>query len=117
MHLLCKINPEGDAWLTERPVEEIIDGICASGYADALCVSGPGAGQEASFELLERAVKRADKYHVPVFCNTGCRMSTIQKILEIAGGACVGTAIKDASGRVSLEKVRAFIQEADKARD
>ena len=117
MHLLCKINPEGDAWLTERPVEEIIDGICASGYADALCVSGPGAGQEASFELLERAVKRADKYHVPVFCNTGCRMSTIQKILEIAGGACVGTAFKDASGRVSLEKVRAFIQEADKARD
>lgn len=117
LRLLCKVNPEGDAWLAERPIEQIIDSLCAGGYADALCVSGPGAGQQADFGLLERACQRAAKYQVNVFCNTGCRISTIQQILTIAGGACVGTAFKDVSGRVSVDKVREFMDAANQVRD
>lgn len=114
MRLLCKVNPEGDAWLAHRELEDVIDGLCSSGYADGLCVSGPGAGQEASWETLERACSRAGKYRVPVFCNTGCKTSTIRRILSLADGACVGTAFKNAEGRVDGEKVKAFMEEARK---
>lgn len=112
MKLLCKLNPEGDTWLSERNINDVIDSLCFGGFADGLCVSGPGAGQEASWKLLEAACERAKKYNVPVFCNTGCKESTIRRILQTAGGACVGTAFKDASGRISAEKVRSFVAEA-----
>lgn len=116
MRLLCKLNPEGDAWLAPRPLEDVIDGLCSGGYVDALCVSGPGAGREASWETLERACARAAGYGTPVFCNTGCKLTTIREILRLAGGACVGTAFKGPDGRVSEEKVRAFMEAANEAR-
>ena len=53
---------------------------------------------------LEQALR------LPVFCNTGCRHDTIERILKVADGACVGTALKGADGRVDLEKVRTFME-------
>lgn len=70
----------------------------------------PGAGQEASMGYLEEVSSLAKKKNVPVFCNTGCRHDTIERILQIADGACVGTALKGPDGRVDLEKVKSFME-------
>ena len=58
---------------------------------------------------LEEVAALAKKKNVPVFCNTGCRHDTIEKILKVADGACVGTALKGPDGRVDLEKVKSFM--------
>ena len=107
--LLCKFNPEGDARLGSQTTEEVMNGLCQGGFMGALCVSGPGAGQEASMGYLEEVAALAKKKNVPVFCNTGCRHDTIEKILKVADGACVGTALKGPDGRVDLEKVKSFM--------
>lgn len=114
IQLLCKFNPEGDTQLGGQSVEEVMDGFCQGGFMGGLCVSGPGAGQEASMGFLEEVSQLAKKKRVPVFCNTGCRHDTIEKILQVADGACVGTALKGADGRVDLEKVKSFMALARK---
>ncbi len=116
IQMLCKINPEGDARLVDQPIEEIMDGIALGNFVGGFCVSGPSAGKEADFELLARVCRHAAKKHIPVFCNTGCREDTIEKILEIADGGCVGTAFKNEDGRVSLAKVTSFMNTVKKAR-
>lgn len=116
MKLLCKINPEGDVRLAEQPIEQVIDGVCMGGFVGALCVSGPGAGQEASWDLLKKVCELAKPKNVPVFCNTGCRQDTIEKILSIADGGCVGTTFKGPDGRVDVNKVRSFMEVVKKAR-
>lgn len=116
IQLLCKFNPEGDARLGTQTTQEVLDGLCQGGYAGAMCVSGPGAGQEASMDFLEEVAVLARKKPVPVFCNTGCRHDTIERILQIADGACVGTALKGPDGRVDVDKVRSFMELARKAR-
>jgi len=114
--LFCKVNPEGDVRLAEQDIDAVISGICQGGHVGALCVSGPGAGQEASWDLLKHVCNLAASKNVPVFCNTGCRQDTIEKILTIADGGCVGTTFKNADGRVSEEKVKAFMDVVKKAR-
>ncbi len=116
LRLLCKFNPEGDARLGSQTTEEVLNGLCEGGFVGALCVSGPGAGREASWELLEQVSRLAKKKNTPVFCNTGCRQDTIERILQVADGACVGTALKGPDGRVSPDKVRDFMAVAKRAR-
>lgn len=110
IQLLCKFNPEGDVRLAEQSTEQVMDGLCQGGFVGGFCVSGPGAGKEASMGFLEEVAALAKKRDVPVFCNTGCRHDTIEKILKVADGACVGTALKGADGRVDLEKVKSFME-------
>ena len=109
IQLLCKFNPEGDARLGTQTTEEVLNELCQGGFIGGLCVSGPGAGQEASLGFLEEVALLAKKKDVPVFCNTGCRHDTIERILQLADGACVGTALKGKNGRVDLEKVTSFM--------
>lgn len=114
--LLCKFNPEGDVRLGGQTNAQLVSNFCRGGFAGALCVSGPGAGQEASFDLLTEICGLAKKWKVPVFCNTGCRLDTIERILTVADGACVGTALKGAGGRAEAGKVRAFMEIARRVR-
>ena len=110
IQLLCKFNPEGDSRLGTQTTAEVMNGLCQGGYAGGLCVSGPGAGQEASMDYLREVASLARQKNIPVFCNTGCRHDTIEKIMQIADGACVGTALKGADGRVDVEKVQSFME-------
>ena len=116
IQLLCKFNPEGDARLGSQTTKELVNSLCEGGYAGALCVSGPGAGQEADWDYLAEVSALAKKKNTPVFCNTGCRIDTIEKILSIADGACVGTALKGPDGRVDQEKVKGFMEIAHRVR-
>ena len=108
--------PEGDARLGSQTTKELVNSLCEGGYAGALCVSGPGAGQEADWDYLAEVSALAKKKNTPVFCNTGCRIDTIEKILSIADGACVGTALKGPDGRVDQEKVKGFMEIAHRVR-
>lgn len=116
IQLLCKFNPEGDTRLGDQTEEEVFKTLTDGGYVGALCVSGPGSGQEADYGYLTKICEMAKTRQVPVFCNTGCRYDTIEKILEVADGACVGTAFKDENGRVSLEKTKKFMDLVKKKR-
>lgn len=109
IQLLCKFNPEGDARIGGITNKEAVAALCQGGFAGALCVSGPGAGQDASMDMLREVTQLAHEYHTPVFCNTGTKHSTIEAILQVADGACVGTALKNEAGRVDMEKVRSFM--------
>ena len=59
---------------------------------DAILVSGLTAGAETDTQVLKK-VKDALP-NTLVFCNTGCRVDTIEKQLSIADGAVVGTTFK-----------------------
>lgn len=110
IQLLCKFNPEGDARIGELTNKAAVAALCEGGFAGGLCVSGPGAGQDANMDMLAEVTQLAHAYNTPVFCNTGTKHSTIEAILQIADGACVGTALKGADGRVDIEKVRSFME-------
>lgn len=116
LKLLCKVNPEGDVRLANQSIESFVGSICQGGHVGALCVSGPGPGQETSWDLLMKVSEFASPANVPVFCNTGCRQDTIEKILTIADGGCVGTTFKASDGRIDIKKVRAFMEVVKNAR-
>jgi membrane complex biogenesis BtpA family protein len=116
VRLLFNIFPESSAYLAERTPESIAWSTVFNSNPDGLCVSGLTAGVGADAQILKR-VKRSVP-GVPVFANTGMKLSTIDEQLKIADGAIVGTAFKrdgyiwnevdEARTRQFMEKVKAF---------
>ena len=90
--LMFNIVPEAAIYLGNRDIESIAKTTVFNCRPDALCVSGATAGSATDPEILRRA-----KNAVPdtvVFANTGCRVDTIEKLLNTADGAVVGTTFK-----------------------
>ena len=113
LKMLYKVNPESDAYLVERDPRTVAKSIIFACSPDALCVSGASAGSETSDELLGSIHSIAGD--VPVFCNTGCNIDTVETKLSLSDGACVGTTFKfggDFRKGVDVERVRAFMQVA-----
>lgn len=92
VRMLFNIVPEAAAYLADRSIESITKTTVFNCLPDALCVSGATAGSSTDPEILKRAKETAGK--VPVFANTGCRKDTIERILQVADGAVVGTTFK-----------------------
>jgi membrane complex biogenesis BtpA family protein len=118
IRLLFNIIPESATYLGERLIEEIAHSTVFNARPDALCVSGLTAGQETSAALLHR-VKRAVP-EVPLFANTGVRLSNIEDQLRIADGAVVGTTFKrdsDIWNEVEEDRVISFMQKVWEIRD
>ena len=110
LKLLFKLNPESDSYIVPRDFRAIAKSIMGSCYADALCVSGASAGADTSDELLSSIFSLPRE--IPVFCNTGCNIRTVEKKLSISDGACVGTTFKTDGklrGDVELARVLAFM--------
>jgi hypothetical protein len=81
--------------------------------ADALVVTGPATGAPTDFARL-RAVSRAVPGH-PLFAGSGVTPRTVGRILEIADGAIIGTALKvdgDVRSPVDPRRVRAMVRAA-----
>jgi membrane complex biogenesis BtpA family protein len=91
LKLMFNINAEFATSLDTRPLPERARSAVFSSCADILCVSGPMTGEGVATTDLE-AVKKA--VTVPVFANTGVRLSTVAEILRIADGCVVGTWLK-----------------------
>ena len=90
--LFYNIVPEAASYLGNRKIGDIARSTQFNCQPDVICVSGLIAGAETDTQVLSE-VKKA----VPgtaVFCNTGCRPDNIEKQLEIADGAVVGTTFK-----------------------
>lgn len=92
LKMLFKVNPESDVYLAERDLGKITKSMVFHCFPDGLCVSGSSAGSETDENIIREVKKAAGQ--VPVFCNTGCTRENIIEKLEIADGACVGTAFK-----------------------
>lgn len=90
--LMFNIVPEAAQYLTDRSIESIAKTTVFNCRPDVLCVSGATAGSATNPETLKRA--KSVVPDTPVFANTGCRVNTIEGILQIADGAVVGTTFK-----------------------
>ena len=92
LKMLYKVNPESDAYITERDIRTITKSIIFGCDPDALCVSGSSAGSETDSDIIEKVSSVAGG--VPVFCNTGCNAGNVVEKMNISDGVCVGTAFK-----------------------
>lgn len=90
--MLFNIYPEAATYLGGRDIVEVAKTNVFNNRPDALLISGATAGSDTDTRLLKR-VKDAlpDTY---VFCNTGCKLETIETQLAVADGAIVGTYFK-----------------------
>jgi membrane complex biogenesis BtpA family protein len=110
IRLLYNIVPEAAAYLADRDIAAIARSTAFNTQADVLCVSGLIAGAEARQEML-RLVKDAVP-DVPVFANTGVRLSNVAEQLAVADGAVVGTTFKRDGyiwNEVDEARVKAFM--------
>lgn len=109
LKLLFNIVPEAASYLGNRTICDIARSTEFNNQPDGLCVSGLTAGSETDTQILVQ-VKQAVK--TPVFCNTGCRISNIDRQLSVADGAIVGTTFKidgQFENSVDLKRVKAFM--------
>lgn len=88
--LFANITPEFSRSVGGRTVGERAASAAYLG-ADALLISGPAAGVDASVSDLREAKDAVD---IPVLANTGVKHETVQDVLAIADGAIVGTSLK-----------------------
>ncbi len=118
VRLLYNIVPEAAAYLGERDIESIAKTTVFNCKPDGLCVSGATAGSSTDPEILRRA--KSASSGTPVFVNTGCRIDTIENLLNIADGAVVGTAFKydgRFENQTDVKRVREFMNVVKKYRE
>ena len=92
LKILFNIVPEAAAYLGGRDITDIARSTVFNNLPDALCVSGLTAGSETDTQILSKVKKVVP--NTVVLCNTGCRENNIERQLEIADGAVVGTTFK-----------------------
>lgn len=92
VRLLFNIVPEFSASLGDRPISVVASTTVFSSLADAVCVSGQTAGTEVSPAWLKEAKEGLP--NTPVFANTGVRANNVERMLEHADGAVVGSTFK-----------------------
>lgn len=105
------ITPEFASPIGQRTIEQVARSAVVSSLADALLVSGPMAGAEPDFSLLQRA-KAAIGDQVPVLLNTGAKQENIRQFLQVADGVIVGSSLKVDGytwNPVDAERVKAFM--------
>ena len=116
--LLFNIVPEAAQYLVDRDIVSIAKSTVFNDRPDALCVSGLTAGVETDVQILKK-VKEALPETI-VFANTGVRLENLEKQLEFADGAVVGTTFKyegKFKNHVDEERVKAFMNKVKKFRE
>jgi membrane complex biogenesis BtpA family protein len=89
--IFTNITPEFSRSVSGRSVAERARGAAYMGV-DALLISGPQAGMSAGIDDLLEAKEAAPE--IPVIANTGVTHENVERILEVADGAIVGTSLK-----------------------
>lgn len=88
--LFANITPEFSHSVGGRSVHERAASAAYLGV-DALLISGPAAGVDASMSDLREAKAAVE---IPVLANTGVKHETVAQMLAVADGAIVGTSLK-----------------------
>ena len=67
------------------------------GLADGVIVSGSDTGETVDTDTLDRAVaaRSGHELSTPVFVGSGVTVDSVNRLLSVAGGAIVGTALKE----------------------
>lgn len=109
--LFFNIVPEAAKYITDRDYVEVAITTVFNAKPDALCVSGLTAGREVDIGIL-RSIKEALPECI-VFANTGVNIENVERVLEIADGAIVGTYFK-LNGKfenpIDEDRVKAFME-------
>jgi membrane complex biogenesis BtpA family protein len=89
--IFANITPEFSRSVGARTVA---DRAASASYlgVDALLISGPAAGVDASLSDLREAKSAVPQ--TPLFANTGVKHETVDDIFAVADGAIVGTSMK-----------------------
>lgn len=111
------VNSEGEVYLNDRDEAEVTKTMLFNCRPDAFVVAGGMAGSSPENKLITRVKSTAGS--VPVFCGTGCRIDTIEEILQLSDGAFVGTTFKkDAKFENPIDKMRVkvFMEKVNQCR-
>lgn len=92
IRLFYNIVPESAVYLGTRDIKDIARSTVFNTQPDALCVSGLTAGVEASSNTISEMKKVIPE--IPVFSNTGVKLSNVEQHLSVADGAIIGTSFK-----------------------
>jgi membrane complex biogenesis BtpA family protein len=117
--MLFNVVPESAKYLAEREVLQIVKTTLFNHRPDALCVSGLTAGSPVDLNTLLSVKEMASQVGVPVFANTGVTVHNVDKVLEVADGAIVGTAFKyegKFENHVDEKRVREFMEKVHSLR-
>jgi len=92
VRVICNVTAGFSVNLDSRPVDQVAQAAVFLGLADAVCVSGPAAGQEADLSLIRRVAEGVPE--TPVVVGTGVSADNIAALAQAADGFIVGTSIK-----------------------
>jgi membrane complex biogenesis BtpA family protein len=116
IRLFFNIVPESAKYIGDRDYTEIAITTVFNAKPDVLCVSGITAGRTTNISVL-KSVKEAVS-ETFVFANTGVNIENVERILEVADGAIVGTYFKldgkfenpvdENPVKIFMEKVKSF---------
>jgi uncharacterized protein len=115
--VFTNLTPEFASSLGTRTVADRALGARFFGCTAAL-ISGPRAGEPFRFADLEET--KAAVPDMPVIANTGIRHDTVERILEVADGAVVGTSLKidgRTENRVDPERAGRMVAHVRHARE
>jgi membrane complex biogenesis BtpA family protein len=115
--IFTNLTPEFASPLGTRTVADRAQGAHFFGCSAAL-ISGPRAGEPFRFADLEDT--KAAVPEMPVIANTGVRHDTVERILEVADGAIVGTAMKvdgRTENRIDPERAGRMVKHVQHARE
>jgi len=90
--ILADVQAKHGMPLAPVPLEQEARDCVSRGLADALVVSGAATGEATSMRDLERV--RGAAPHVPLLVGSGATPETAARLLSIADGLIVGTALK-----------------------
>ena len=110
------ISAEFASRLDLRSLEEIAKSVVFSSLADVILVSGPMTGHAPDVEHIKRVKESVD---VPVFANTGVKIENVERVLEVADGAIVGTSFKRNGitwNEVDEDRVKKFMDKVKELR-
>ena len=112
VRIFANIAPEFASPLGNRSVAQRAKSAVVSSLVDVLLVSGPMAGAEPDFSMVQDA-KEAVGDAVPVLLNTGAKAGNVGQYLRVADGVIVGSSVKldgHTWNPVDPARVRAFME-------
>ena len=108
--LVYYVNVESSADIANRDAIDALRPVYKLDKPDALGVTGPVAGEEADVSLMKRV--RETFPDAVIFATTGVHIDSVEKIMELADGAFVGTTFKRDGifeNEVDEKRVKAFM--------
>lgn len=118
IRIFANITPEFASPLGSRSISQRARSAVVSSLAEVILVSGLMAGAEPDLSVLKEA-KQALEGTVPVFLNTGAKLSNIEQFLSVADGVIVGSSLKTEGytwNPVDPDRVKKFMEKVREIR-